>query len=80
MGRLRSPKAALNMPDVNIKPGANRAPERVTLDLPQSQSGSHPRCASCGLLVAGVPHGTQQDCIDALKRELDALRKVAERS
>jgi hypothetical protein len=65
------------MPDLNSKLGANRTPQRVTLDLPKTRSGSHTRCASCGLFLTRVLHGTQQDCINALTRELDTLRTFA---
>ena len=67
---------------MNTKQGSNRTPDRVTLNLPEASKAesTHPRCGSCGLFLVAAPHGTQQDCIDALRRELDALRRIADRS
>ena len=54
-------------------------PDRVSLQLPKASgaaSGKYPRCASCGLFITIGPHGSQQDCIDALTREVAALKRT----
>jgi hypothetical protein len=53
--------------------------DRVSLQLPEASgaaSGKYPRCASCGLFITNGPHGSQRDCIDALRREVSALKRT----
>jgi hypothetical protein len=35
------------------------------------------RCESCGLWLTGEAHGTNRDCLEALRTEVTLLRKVA---
>ena len=55
------------MPDLNIKPGANRIPERVTLDLPKLDQvpTRDARPVACSSRVCSTAPNKMHQCIDA---------------